>query len=252
MQVLPQAKVQAAPASGAVNTYFGLTKGTTLSVDMQPLYGEDGYHFYSLSPFFQGLNYGMYTGIQTNGNLGNGGPVGNMFIFSVWNATKAFPASGATAVPFDGEGIGYSLRKAYNWQVGQTYKVTLKREAFDMRNNGYRWSATIKNKASGESLRLGEIVAPRGADSLETGSVFHERYTGTEPVCDPSGSNLEKAGVRFTNISSNKPVSFYNSPYPNNLFADPSCAPYIHSFNSTTQMVSGFGISTSEFNTLLP
>lgn len=45
-----------------------------------------------------------------SGGVIRGEPVGKMFIASFWNADAAEAASGATAQPFDGEGIGYSVR----------------------------------------------------------------------------------------------------------------------------------------------
>lgn len=239
-------------ATGAVNTYFSLSNATRLSVNMKPNYGEDGYHFYSLSPFFQGKSYGMYTGIQTSGNLGDGVDVGNLFIFSVWNATAAYPENGATATPFGGEGKGYSLRKTYDWQVGQTYTVALKREAFDSSKKAYRWSATITHKENGARLKIGEILAPAGANALATGAVFHERYGGNSPSCSSKGSNLEKASVTFSNLSSDKSVGFYGKPLPNDIFTSSACKPYIHTFSNSSTVVTGFGITSSEFNALLP
>lgn len=240
----------AEPSAGAVNNWFSLSGATKLSIDMKPIKGEAGYHFYSLSPFFHGLNYGMYTGIQTNGNLGNGVDVGNVFLFSVWNATAAYPENGSTATPFGGEGVGYSLRNKYDWSVGTAYTVALQRTSFDSAKNGWRWSSTITNKSTGSSFRIGEIVAPPGASALSTGSAFHERFQGSTPVCG-SSSNLEQAGIVFSNLSSDSPVSFYGSPDRNNIFASAACASYIHTFSNSSMAVTGFGISSSEFAVFL-
>lgn len=236
----------AEPKAGAVNNWFNVSSASYLSVDMKPTYGEEGYHYYSLSPFFEGQSYGLYSGIQTNGNVA-GHEVGNMFIFSVWNATVAFPENGAIATPFSGEGIGYSLRKAYDWKVGDTYNITIKRESFDSTNNGYRWSATLKHKESGEVLKLGEITAPSGANFMKSGSLFHERYSGTIPVCSPTESNLEKAGVTFSNLSSDKSVSISGAPANNNIFASVACDPYIHTTSASGVVSTGFGMTSAEF-----
>ena len=241
----------AEPVAGAVNNWFDTNNATTLSVDMTPNKGEDGYHFYSLSPFFQGQSYGLYSGIQTNGNLGDGGEVGNIFIFSVWNATQAFPENGATPTPFSGEGVGYSLRKVYDWSVGTTYTITINRESFDAGNNGWRWSATITNKSTSASLKLGEILAPLAGSELTDGSAFHERYAGTTPSCNPSSSNLEEASVTFSNLSANTGASFAGWSSPNNIFSSVACANFIHVHNTSTAAVTGFGISQSVFDAIV-
>ena len=53
----------AEPSVGAINNWFSVNDATTLSIDMKPNYGESGYHYYSLSPYFQGKDYGLYSGI---------------------------------------------------------------------------------------------------------------------------------------------------------------------------------------------
>lgn len=243
--------VFAATSVGAVNNWLNVSGASQLSVNMTPNKGEAGYHFYSLSTFFQGENYGMYSGIQTNGNLGNGVDVGNIFIFSVWNATEAYPLNGSTATPFGGEGDGYSLRVRYNWTVGRTYTVSLTRGAYDQAKNGYRWSSTIKDTSTGSSLKIGEILAPSGADLLSGGSVFHERYGGSAPVCTSSTSNLEAASVTFSGLSNNGSGGLTGTAAPNNIFNSSSCSTFIHAYTDTNRAVTGFGISQTEFAKLL-
>lgn len=239
----------AEPAVGAVNNWISVSNATRLSVDMTPNHGEDGYHFYSLSTFFQDQNYGLYTGIQTNGNLGNGVDVGNIFIFSVWNATIAYPENGATATPFGGEGIGYSLRIPYNWTVGKKYRLSIQRHGVQ---GGRRWSATISDVQSGSSLKIGEIPAPPEANELSGGSAFHERYQGFAPSCTQSSSNLEAASVIFSNLSSDKTVKFSGSPSRNNVFNSGACSAYIHSYSDASTAVTGFGITQASFNKMKP
>lgn len=242
------------PAAGAVNNWFSLTGATRLSIEITPKNGESGYHYYSLSPFFDNQDFGMYSGIQTNGYL-NGSWVGNMAIFSVWNATAAYPAAGVTATPFDGEGIGYSLRKPYAWDVNNTYTVTLTRTSFDLQANGWRWKSTITNKKNNNVTLLGEIVAPYGADTLSTGSVFHERYAGNNISCSTQGSNItDRAGALFTKLSSDRPVQFYYQPDPNGVFTSTQCASFLQKANviGGTSAATGFGIDTRNFGRYWP
>lgn len=230
----------AEPSAGSVNNWFSLRAATRISVDITPTYGEEGYHFYSLSPLFQ-QGTGAYSGIQTNGNFGDGIEAGNMFVFSVWNATATHPATGTSVVPFAGEGSGFSLRKKYDWKVGNTYKITIQREAYNSSKAGYRWSSTITDKTTGTSMKLGELTAPTGANTLSNGSAFHERYAGITPSCNNLGSNLEQAGVNFSGLSSDKPVSFYGTPSLNNVFASAACSPYIQTSSSPTSATTIFG-----------
>lgn len=72
-------------------------------------------------------DHGGYFGMQTNGSDGTR-PVGKLFIFSIWNATAAEPGPGAIALPFGGEGVGYSLRLPHAWIEGADYRFRLTRE----------------------------------------------------------------------------------------------------------------------------
>lgn len=245
--LMPASVFAAEPSAGSVNNWFSLRTARTLSVDITPIYGEDGYHFYSLSPFFDGKTSGLYSGIQTNGNFGDGIEAGNLYVFSVWDATAAYPANGAKTVPFSTEGSGYSLRIKYDWSIGTSYKITIKRESYDSVNRGYRWSSTITNLTSRKSLKLGEITAPPGASTLRSGSAFHERYAGITPLCTNTNSNLEKAGVRFSNITADKPIAFHGTPQPNNIFASANCMPYIQTVSDSKTATSVFGHNPSHF-----
>lgn len=227
----------------ASNNWFNVTGATRLSVDFKINRGQSGYHYYSLAPFFDGANYGLYTGIQTTTN-------GPLYIFSVWNAKTAYPQNGAYSVAFTGEGEGYSLRKQYPWKLNTTYTVTLKREGFDRANNGWRWSSTIIDRSTGASLKLGEIPAPAGIATMRGGSVFHERYGGVVPVCGTT-SNLEQASMTATNLSSDKPARFYDAPAYKTTFGTSNCSRFIHAFNDSSKAVTGFGISRSEFDAIL-
>jgi len=243
MVVSGQKVIAAEPVGGRIDHRFNTSGATRLSVDFRIEGTQNGYNYYSLSPFFDGVNYGLYSGIQTT-------PNGPLYIFSVWNAESAYPENGAYSVAFSGEGVGYSLRKVQPWSLGTTYTVTLKREGFDAANNAWRWSSTITNISTGESTKLGEIPAPAGVKTMRTGAVFHERYTGLTPVCGTT-TNLEKTSLTATNLKSDKPVSFYGSPTPGGVFASAACKPFVHFTGSSTKLVTGTGMSLGEFNAIL-
>jgi len=229
--------------TGRTDNWFSLTGATRLSVDFKIGGSQKGYHYYSLSPFFDGQNYGLYSGIQTTRD-------GPLYIFSVWNATKAYPQNGAYSVRFGGEGVGYSLRKIYPWKLGTTYTVTLKRESLDPTAKAWRWSSTLTDKTTGASLKLGEIVAPKGANTMKTGAVFHERFTGHALDCGAT-PNLETTSMAATHLRSDKPVSFYGAPIRGGVFASAACKPLIHAANSPSAAFSGFGMSKGAFSALL-
>ena len=147
--------LETSPATGAVNNFFTLAdSATAIEVVMTPSQGADGYHFYSLHSEFvdqpDGGQFlgGMYAGIQTNG-INNGQAIGKMFIFSVWDAETTYPATGIISTPFYGEGTGYSLRRAYDWQVGRSYRVAIRRTVFDDQAAAYRWEAAITDLTTG-------------------------------------------------------------------------------------------------------
>ena len=236
------------PSVGAVNNWFNTDGGTRLSVNMTPLFGEEGYHFYSLAPLFKGLNYGLYSGIQTNGNLGDGKDVGNIFVFSVWNAKSAKPENGAVATPFGGEGVGYSLRMRYDWKVGNTYKIEVYRVGQNQSTKEWVWAASITNLTDGKSVKIGEINGTPQSEKLGGGSAFHERYIGFSPVCTATSSNLEKAGVRFSSLSSDAASSFAGNSGKNNVFTSADCANFIQVKNSSTEAFTGFGVAGNDFS----
>ena len=234
-------------STGAVNGWFNASEATEMSVDITPVWGEQGYHFYSFSPFFDDKNTGVYAGIQTNGNLGDGIEVGNTFIFSIWDATDAFPEGNAVATTFSNEGSGYSLRRTYNWRTDRTYRITIKRESFNDSTQVGRWSATILNTYNGISRKIGEIEGPAGAKTLRTGAVFHERYGGPAVSCSGGTNNLEPAGAVFSNLISNTGGSFAGSATPNNVFANQGCIDSIFYDVESSSLRTGFGVTEASF-----
>jgi len=245
----------AIPSVGAINNWVTTSGGTKISIDMTPLWGESGYHYYSMSSFFKDQSYGLYAGLQTNGNLGNGQDVGNVYVFSVWNAKSAKPENSSVATPFGGEGVGYSLRMSYDWKVGTTYTITMQRERFDSAANsgagGWIWSSSILDKSNGRVTRIGEITGTAQSISLQGSSAFHERFSGTAPLCSTGSTNLEKAGVRLERLTSDVPIAFSGTSAPNNIFASADCKPYIHVKNSTSAAITGFGVTQTEFDAIL-
>ena len=238
--MIPQTSQAVAPAVGAVNHLFDIDSSETeIEVIMTPLYGEAGYHFYALSSLFKGVDSGWYTGIQTNG-IYNDRVLGNMFIFSVWNADTAYPAAGVLSTPFAGEGQGYSLRKPYDWEIGKSYRITVRRGEFESANNAYRWGAAITDLSSGRTFEIGEILGPEDAHYLHHGSLFHERFSGAPIDCKSIPQNLEKVGVRFSQLESGHDLLIKASE-ANGIFAQPECRQLFEFSSNESQAQNHFG-----------
>ena len=239
---------------GAVNfdTSTSESNVTETSVTMTPNHSENGYSFYSMVNGFKDRNFGMYAGVQTNGNLGNGADIGNVFVFSIWNATSARPAAGSTATPFGGEGVGYSLRMPYNWSIDTPYTIRIYRTQKNPSTNTYKWAASITNQKTLQTKVVGEIVAPSTASEfIIPQSLFHERFIGTDPKCFGTQSALERTGVTFSNFkANNKPANIVKA-VPNNIFNHQPCRPYIHYVVAGGSAYSALGLTTSQFNSFI-
>jgi hypothetical protein len=137
-------------------------------------------------------------GLQTVGGKGlpPGGTVDKMAIFSFWNSTVAVPEPGVTEINFTGEGVGKSLRIAYNWQVGRTYQMVMAYNAALSNGSTSYWSASVKDKVSGIVTALGSIRLPSGLTTAQSGVAFHERYSGPVASC----SDMSPSQVKFSNI----------------------------------------------------
>ncbi len=239
---------------GAVNFWTSTSElnVTSTSAVMNPNHSQDGLSYYSLTSFFQDRDFGMYAGIQTN----NG--TSGKFIFSIWNATVAYPAdSSIESTPFGGEGVGHSLRFNYDWDINIPYLVKIYRTQRDPTTNTYRWAASITNQDTNATKVLGEIVAPSAAsDFIVPVSLFHERFAGTESQCTATSSALEKTGVTFSEFKANNKPGTIVRAAPNNIFANPACEPYISYKIVEGVAYSALGMTQTELdkfiNTSLP
>ncbi len=254
---LAQAEVVTANPScsnGAVN-HFTRTDFASVQAEavMTPTQPADGFHFYSLNvglidnPINRHREGGLYAGIQTNGYI-NGGWVGKIFIFSVWDAQKAHPTSEASSTVFTGEGTGYSLRQAFSWQPDRSYRVVVRRTSFDENAEAYRWRATITDLVTNQTLNVGEILGPKGRNYMYDVTLFHERYGGERTCCSEVGP-LDKAGVKFSAVrarpdkeDNSLKALIFDQSLPNGIFANEACGDYIDYSSSSAQAKSNFGI----------
>jgi hypothetical protein len=110
-----------------------------------------------------------YAGLQTVGAE----PKGKIAIFSVWNAMGA--ASPSYAAPFGGEGVGWSVRIPFQWEVGATYPFSIMR-------SGDTWEARVDGDA------IGTITVRAEWEGLAASSImWTERYGGALSRCSDIG-----------------------------------------------------------------
>ena len=111
---------------------------------------------------------GGYLGLQTKGHRADG-TVGKMAIFSVWSASAA---EGRGAVPFSGEGTGWSCRIPYPWAAGRTYRLRL------WSQGGGWWAASVLDELIGAEDGVGRIRVPAEWGLLASWSVMWTEYYG--------------------------------------------------------------------------
>ena len=118
---------------------------------------------------------GGYLGLQTKGNRADGS-VGKMAIFSVWSAVAA---EGSGAMPFGGEGTGWSCRIPYIWAAPRPYRLRLWSEG------GGWWAASVVDELAGVEDIIGRIRVPAEWGQLGSWSVmWTEYYGGPLASCD--------------------------------------------------------------------
>jgi hypothetical protein len=113
---------------------------------------------------------GAYMGLQTDGHRTDGS-VGELAIFSVWDATEADGDCG----PFGGEGIGMSCRVPYPFVAGRSYRYRLWRlEPGD--DGGHWWGAWIIDLTTAQETSIGSILVPGDATGAIAQSNFSEYF----------------------------------------------------------------------------
>jgi hypothetical protein len=189
-----------------IDAYYGASAQfdrIEVNVKVEVASGTDGYYF-SNTVFFPDTascspDCVAYMGLQTVGGkaLPPGGTVDKMAIFSLWDSTHAIPKPGVTEVNFDGEGVGKSLRVAYNWQVGHTYQLVMYYDRAISNGTTNYWTAAIVDQSPGISTILGSIQTTAGVKYAQSGGLFHERYSGPVSSC----ANMNPSQVKFFGLT---------------------------------------------------
>lgn len=176
---------------------------TDMSVDIIPqqatISNQEGF-FYALSAFYVGDNSPVYTGLQTQGTNGTSF-VGKMAIFSVWNVTSGIAEPGGWAVPFSGEGVGFSTRIRYNWTIGHTYRFKMYIDTFDNGNGKRIWAASVTDQNTNITTRIGRIYVPIAKGFIYQPVTFDERYMGPNQRCsDVTPNRVTFQDLKATSI----------------------------------------------------
>jgi hypothetical protein len=133
---------------------------------------------------------GGYIGLQTKGNRADGS-LGKTAIFSIWDAEEA---AGAGAVPFSGEGSGWSCRIPYQWEAGRAYGMRV------WTIGGGWWAAAVREEATGRNSEIGGIRVPGRWRQLDSWSIMWTEYYGP-PLS--SCSQLAHSSVVFVTPTAN-------------------------------------------------
>ncbi|MGW1942731.1 DUF3472 domain-containing protein [Streptomyces sp. NPDC001940] len=160
------AGLASAPAANADDT-IGTTPGTYTYYSFPS--AADGLSEVTWSTTVEkdpGYNANTFWSHQFGFNVGNGAYIGMQrnggdkptFLFSVWDSFERKPGSeGSYCLQFGGEGEGSSCRMNHDWEEGHTYTSTVAYE-------GDGWfGATIHDKTTGESFKLGSVQTPATA-----------------------------------------------------------------------------------------
>ena len=115
----------------------------------------------------------MYAGFQNKGWSGEEW-VGKMAIFSVWGAYEGKKEHNGWGTEFGGEGTGYSVRIPFEWNVGTTYRLTIKVIDSDEKNNVF--AAFLTNLKSRLTKRIGKISVSKNRGLMYSPVSFHEVF----------------------------------------------------------------------------
>lgn len=186
------------PGGLVSSRYYGEGIGefaeVTLTIEQSPESSADYFWAQQFWPDST-TDHGGYFGLQTNGTLQNS-RVGKMLIFSIWNADQAEAGPGATAQTFGGEGVGYSVRRAYDWQLGVPYTFRISKD------EDLWWRMDVRSPGE-QDIYLGRIRITEDVPMEGYFANFVEYYT---PVTECN--DLAYTAATFS------PTNFAGSTYP--------------------------------------
>ncbi|MFI9557753.1 DUF3472 domain-containing protein [Nonomuraea endophytica] len=151
------------------------------NVDQQIRIEEKAHRrFWAQQVWWTGTNVTAYLGLQTEGNRFDGS-VGDMAIFSAWNANASRGPSCAT---FNQGGPGHSCRVPLLIKAGTVYRLRIWRQEAD--SGGQWWGVWVKNESTGVDKHVGGIRLPATYTSIATAHNFID-YFGAKVGCAEVG-----------------------------------------------------------------
>ena len=186
----------------------------------------------------------MYAGFQNKGWSGEEW-VGKMAIFSVWGAYEGKKEHNGWGTEFGGEGTGYSVRIPFEWNVGTTYRLTIKVIDSDEKNNVF--AAFLTNLKSRLTKRIGKISVSKNRGLMYSPVSFHEVFMlnndSVPSKCDEYSSSV----VTFTNARADgkklTPEIYLRNSY--SKCKDISGSDYIQNGFKSWVQPSGGGVNTN-------
>jgi hypothetical protein len=198
-----------------------LSEKSSISQIIQPL-EISPQTYWSSTWVWDNSSIGGYGGIQTKGYLANG-QESDMAIFSIWDATTAFPGEGGGCRKFGGEGVGYTCSTPITIEAGSKYEMNY---SMDLVRGKRWWTASIFDFDRQIKKVIGSIEAPySGATATRWGNFIE--YWGKALTCDGVG----KASAKFSNPTSSNPdveVTFwkYSKPLEPCVMTEGDTPPY--------------------------
>ena len=180
---------------------------TEMSVDITVQEDDFGdYYYYSHTIYLDGRNTEnnepnvMYAGFQNKGWSGEGW-IEKMGIFSVWGAYEGMKEPNGWGTEFGGEGTGYSVRIPFEWNVGTTYRLTIKVIDSDSKNNIF--AAYLTDLKKNLTKRIGRIPVSKNRGLMFSPISFHEVYMLKNNTIPNKCSEYSSSIVTFTNARAN-------------------------------------------------
>jgi hypothetical protein len=180
--------LSATPASAAqqqdanIYAYWNYPTSSSLTnVDQEVRFTKKSrYTFLAQLWSWTDVTYGGYVGLQTDGVRFNG-TTGDTAIYSLWNANGAAAASGASCGQFDGEGNGWSCRRALSIKTTDFYRLRVTRGSAD--SLGQWWTADVYDLATKTDYPLGKIRVGLSHKLMHGPANFSEYFGPAVPTC---------------------------------------------------------------------
>jgi hypothetical protein len=128
-----------------------------------------------------------------------------MGIYSLWNATAAKSATGATCGQFDGEGAGWSCRRPLAISTTHYYQLHVARGTLD--SLGQWWGASIQDRTTKVTYGLGSIRVARTNRLMDAPGNFSEYFGPAVPTC----SNVPVSIADWTRPAGNNSAAGYGT-----------------------------------------